>query len=880
MRWLRGHLVRLGGWRNRAARESELQAEIEANFQMQVDDNLRVGMEPAEARRAAALRFGSLDSTKEAVRDCWTLAFLEQVRQDAVYAWRGLRRNPGFAATAILSLALGSGAAIAIFTVADGVLLRPLPFPEPGRLVMVWERNTLSGRPPRNVISPANFLDWKKQNTVFESIGAFGGGSTAVDTGSGVEEVGIQYVTFDMLPLLGVRPWRGRLFTREEDLPNAPDVVILSHRLWQSRFAGSDSAIGRKIQVSGNPATIVGVMPPGFYFRNRETDLWATVGLDPARDYRKGAGRSLLAAARLKPGVPVGSAQAEMTAIAARLEKNYPEFDTHWTVNVEPLRDSLVYEVKTSMYVLLGAVALLMGVACANVANLLLARYTARRREMAVRAAIGAGQWRVVRQTMTESLVLGTCGGLLGLVVARASVAGLLWLAPRDLTRTAEVVMDLRIVAFAIGLSVLTSVLFGLIPAISAARSDVLTGLREGARGATGGHGARNALVAAEVALAIVLMAGAGLLFRTLAGLQAVDTGLNPENLLTFRVGLPNTRYPEVAKRLQFFNRALERMRSLPGVRSASAINTLPFQGFPSGTGIQIAGEPEPRPGERHTSTIRTVSPGYFSAIGIPVRQGRDFDARDNTLEAPYRFIVNETFVRRYLQGKDPLRQSVMARMQDVNPYGQIVGVVGDVKEGSVDKDPAPTVYYNQAHMGSGGMYFVLRADGRRPALAESVRAVIREMDSALPVADLAWMEDVVSETFARQRFSAVLLIGFSAIGLMLAAIGLYGVLAYAVTERTREIGIRMALGADAGRVIAMVAASGACVVAVGTAAGLAGAFVLTGLLRSMLFGVEPHDAVTFIAVPCLLALVAMAAAYLPARRASRVAPAEALRAD
>ena len=879
MRWLRGFFARLAGWRGREAREREFTAEMESHFQMHVDDNVRSGMTPADARRAAALRFGSLDSAKEEVRDRWTLAWLEHARQDVTYALRGLRRNPGFGATAVLSLALGSGAAIAIFTVADGLLLRPLPYREPGRLVMVWEHNTRAGRTMRNVIAPANFRDWKQQNTVFESMAAFADGRAVLDAGGGPEELSMQYVTFDLLPMTGVQPYRGRLFSREEDLPNTPDVIILSYRAWQSRFGGSDSAIGRTVQVAGRPATIIGVMPPGFYFRNRETDLWTTIGLDPARDYRKAAGRSLLCIARLKPGVTLSAAQSEMTAIAAGLEKAYPDFDTHWTVNLESLRDSMVYEVKTSMFVLLGAVALLLAVACANVANLLLARYTARQREMSVRFAIGAGRWRVIRQMITESLVLGAAGGLLGLVIARAGVAGLLALAPADLTRSAEVAMDLRIVAFAMALSVLTGLFFGMAPAIQAVRTDILSGLREGTRGSGGGHGLRNALVAAEVALSIVLLAGAGLLFRTLAGLQSVDPGLHAGGVLTFRLSLPNALYRDPAHRLDAFERVLQRLQGLSGVRSASAINYLPFQGMASATRIVLGGKPPARVGEEPTSTVRTVMPGYFATMGIPIRLGRDFDQRDNRVDAPYRFIVNETFVRRYLAGEEPLHRAVSVNMQQENPFGEIVGVVGDVKEGSLDHEPTATIYYNQAHMGAGTMIFVLRTSGDPLQLAAPVRAAIREMGIA-PAANVTPMEAVVRETFARQRFSAVLLIGFSAIGLVLAGIGIYGVLAYSVAERTREIGIRMALGADAPRVIGMVAVSGARVVAVGTALGLGGAYLTTGMLRSILFGVDPHDAVTFVAVPLLLGAVAMAAACLPARRASKVDPAVALRAQ
>ena len=881
MKTIRALLVRLGGWWRRGERERQLREEMESHFQMHVEDNMRAGMSAPEARRAAILRFGSVEGAKEAVRDRWTLGFLESTRSDVVYAMRGLRRNPGFAATAILSLALGTGAGIAIFTVADNLLLRPLPYPEPDRLVMVWEHRSPGGRTLHNVISPANYRDWQARNHVFDRMAAVADARAVLQEGARVEELGIQYVTYEMLPLLRVQPLRGRFFTREDDLPTSPDVAIISYRLWQSWFGGEGTAVGRKVQLNGRPATVIGVMAPGFYFRNREIDLWSTIGLDPARDYRKSAGRYLNCVARMKRGVSLQAAQREMAAIARQIEAENPVFDKNWSVVLEPLRDSMVREVKTSLYVLLGAVGLLLAVSCANVANLLLARQTARQREMAVRAAIGAGRWRVIRQLVTESLVLGIAGGLLGLGLARAAVMGLVALAPRDLSRTAAIAVDLRIVLFALGLSVATGVVFGLAPALAVWRTDVLSGLRDGSRGNLGGHGRmRNALVAAEVALSLLLLTGAGLLFRTMVGLQSVAPGLDASHVLTLRVSLPRARYREPVHRLQFFEAALGKMRSLPAVRSASSIDYLPFRGLAAGTHVRIEGRPPAKPGEELLATIRTVMPGYFQAMGIPIRMGRDFTPADNTLAAPDRFIVSESFVRRYLAGEDPLRNSISAEMLDKNPFGEIVGVVGDVKELSVDKDPEPTVYYNEAHMLSTSMVFVVRAAGNPLALAAPLRQVIQQIDPAQPAAEIEPMETIVSETFARQRFSAILLLGFSLVAVLLAGVGIYGVLAYAVTERTREIGVRMALGANPGAVIGMVLASGARVVLAGTAGGLASAFVLTGVMKTMLFGVGTHDTATFVATPLTLAAVAMAAAYIPARRASHVAPAEALRGD
>jgi len=454
-------------------------------------------------------------------------------------------------------------------------------------------------------------------------------------------------------------------------------------------------------------------------------------------------------------------------------------------------------------------------------------------------------------------------------------------LAPKELVGTAAVAIDLRILGFAVALSLLTGIVFGLAPSLAASRADLLGGLREDGRGSIRGNsGLRRGLVAAEVALSVALLAGAGLLFRSLMGLQGVDPGLDASGVLTFRVSLPSARYPELPRRLEFHQRALDQLRALPGVRAAGAINTLPFHGMPSGTYVNIGGRPAAKPGEELLATIRTVAPGYFHAMGIPLRSGRDFSAADNTLDSPYRFIVSESFARKYLAGEEPLGKQINALMQNTNPFGEIVGVVGDVKEGAVDREPTPTVYYVHAHMATGQMVFVVRTAGDPRSLTEPARGIIRELDAAQPVADIEVMEKIVAETFSRQRFSALLLVGFSMVSLLLAAVGIYGVLAYTVTERTREFGVRVALGADPGRITALVLGMGARLVLAGTAAGLAGALALTRLLKTMLFGVGVHDPVTFAAVPLVLATVALLAAYLPARRASRLPPLDALRAE
>ena len=879
MRALRRLALRLAGPFRKARQERELAEEFESHFQMHVEENLRRGMNAEQALREARLKFGGVDSAKESMREESTIMTLETIWQDLRYAARGASRNPGFAITAIFSLALGIGASVAIFTLTDNLLLRPLPYRDPGQLMMVWEMNHSRPAMTRNVVSPANYRDWKAQNHVFQSMAVFAEGPSAFSDGNRVEELDEQYMSADLLPMLGVQPFRGRLFTAAEDLPNTPNLVLISYRLWQSWFAGDDGVIGKQIQVRSRPGTIIGVLPPGFYFRNRNTDLWEAMGLDPARDYRKNAGRYAMSVARLKPGATRERAQAEMTAIAKRLETEYPQFDTNWTVNVEPLRDSLVSEVKTSMLVLLSAVGLLLAVACANVANLLLARYTSRRREMAVRVAIGAGRARVVRQLITESLALGVTGGLLGVALARWAVLRLIALAPLDLARNVAIEVDYRIVLFAVAASVLTGLVFGLAPSFVASRADLTRGLREDSRSNAGGGGnLRSVLVGTEVALSVMLLAGAGLLFRSLVGLQAVDPGLNPARVLTFSVLIPGARYREPLQRTQFFKTALEQVEQLPGVESASAVSYLPFNGMSAGTDLKIAGRPAVKPGEELVAAIRTVMPGYFRTLGIPVKRGRVFTAADNTLDSPYRFVVNEAFVQKYMAAEEPVGQQISVEMDGKNPFGEIIGVVGNVKEGALDKEPTPTVYYIHSHLVYTGMVFVVRTKNDPLLLADPVRKVIHGIDPLQPVAQIRTMDEIVRETFARQRFSALLLGGFSLVSLLLAAVGIYGVLAYSVTERTREIGVRVALGAEPARILALVLGSGMRVVLVGAAAGLGGAMALTGLLRSLLFGVQPHDAATLSAVVAVLLLVALAAAYLPARRAAQLAPVDALR--
>jgi putative ABC transport system permease protein len=891
MRILRAVMVRLAGWFSKTRREREWTAEFESHLQLHIDDNLRAGMSPDDARREALVKFGGVESVKESMRDRATFMWVDASWQDVRYALRSLRRGPGFAATAILSLALGLGASLAVFTVADNLLVRPPPYRNASQLVTIWEANPQRGF-HHNIVSPGNYLDWKAQNDVFAGMAGLRESRSVLIHGDRAEEFGKQSVTADFFPVLGVQPVRGRLFTTEEDRASTSNdtLLLISYRLWQSWFAGDDSVIGRKVKINSLPRTIIGVLPPGFFFLSRDIDLWEPLGLNPAQDYRKTEGYWMTCVARMRPRVTISQTQAHMTTLAARLEAAHPEFNKNWTVEIEPLRDSMIRDrsvggdsapVKTSLLALLGAVGLMLAVACANVANLLLARYGSRRREIAVRAALGAGRGRVVRQLLTESILLSLAGGICGLALARWAVTGLLILAPANLTQSADIHVDSRIFIFAVGLSMLTSILFGMAPALVTSRASLTGALRGDNRSGLGAGGHLRAwLVGAEIAISVVLLTGAMLLFRSLVGYEALRPGLDPSNLLTFRVSIPAARYEKIPQRIQFFESAIEQIERLPGVRSASAVMYPPFSGPGFGTWVNIEGHPPAKPGEEILALIRTVMPGYFRTLGIPLKQGRVFTESDNAETSPYRFIVNQAFVRQVLRGEQPLGKKINTLMEPENPFGEVIGVVGDVREWSIDHEPMPTVYYPYVHLNFTSMILLVRAERNPLSFAEPARRIIRGLDPAQPIAEVRTMEDMLGENFSRQRFSAWLLSGFSIVALALAGVGIYGVLAYSVTARTRELGVRAALGADSGRIIALVLKTGARPVLGGLAAGIAGALALAGLLQSLLFGIGPRDPLTFIMVPCLFAAVALIAAYLPARRAARLEPMDALRTE
>jgi putative ABC transport system permease protein len=862
----------------RSRKDAELTQELEFHLEEEAEQQRERGAGEQEAKWAARRDLGNLTRVKETTRAAWSWTAVERFAQDLQYALRGFKNNPGFALTAILSLTLGLGTSLAIYTAADNLLLRPLPYPHTSQLVMLWEEHGQDKQAPR-LVAPRNYFAWNSRTNVFQDIAAFEISHAVLGESARSEEVGEIEASSILMPMLSVQPILGRRFAETESRPGSEPVMLISFRLWQGWFGGNRNIIGKRIPFGGRPRTIVGVLPANFSFYDREIDVWSPLVISPAQN--NGDGRWMECLARLKPSVTLERAQAEMTALAQQRALEDPEFNKGWTVSIQSLHDALVRNVKPSLIILLGSVGLLLAVACANVANLLLARYTARQKEIALRICLGAGRSRVARQLLTESILLAGIGGATGMLFARWAISFLVFLAPKDLTQFIEIDVDWRIYLFAAGLAALTSILFGLAPALAGSRTELAKTMQMESRSSTAAKGhLRVWFVGAEIALSVVLLSGALLLFRSLERLQRVNPGIDATNLLTVRVSLPGGQYAKPAQTIQFFSRAVQEIASLPGVRAASAISHLPFKGLVPATSIQIAGRPPRKPGDHQIATIRTVLPGYFRTMGVPLLSGRDFTAADNKEGTPHRFIVSQAFVNRYLGKSNPLDQQISVWMEDKNPFGQIVGVVADVKDERLDQAPTPTVYYPHAHLPYDRMIIVVRSASIPLALTTSIRSVIRRLDPAQPIADVKPMSEVIAATYSRQRFSAVLLIGFAGASLLLAAVGVYGVLTYSVSERTRELGVRIAVGATPARVASLVITAAAAPVFAGLLVGMMGAFGLTGLLQSLLFNVSPRDPLTFVAIPVILAFVALLSAYLPAERASRLDPIVALRSD
>jgi putative ABC transport system permease protein len=803
--------------------------------------------------------------------------FLSDVR----LALRGLVRSRAFTTAALLTLAIGIGANAAIFSVLDALMLRPLPYPDPERLVVIWEKNIPRQRMD-NVVSPGNYIHWSEQARVFERMAGVGQASyfrmSITGGGGDPEELPTQAVTAEFFPILGVRPAQGRWFLPEEDKPNTR-VAILSHSLWTRRFGADPAIVGKAVTLNGNAFTVVGIMPPEFFFIERNAALWVTIGL-PAQA-RTPRGRWMLVTARMKPGVTIPQAQSEMDTIMARLAAQFPEVNAGWGANIVPLHRQVVGRVRPAILTLTAAVGAVLLIACANVANLLLARGASRRRELAVPAALGAGRGRIVRQLLAESVTLAVFGAAAGLLLAWWGIAAFRAAAEAgfSLPRAHEIALNGRVVLFTLGLSLVTALLFGLAPAFSAASLDLQNSLRDGARvdDARGGR-LRSLLVVAEIAIALVLLAGAGLLIRSFARLLDVDLGFRPEQILSARISIPAVRYDNSGKVVRFFDELVKRVEGLPGVRAAGGVSFLPLAGPAAATRFEIIGREKPPLGAEPVCEVRVATGNYFAAMGIPHIAGRLFDERDSR-DGTRTVIINQTMAQQYWPNESPLGRRITLNWNNQG-LEEIVGVVGDIRHAALETASRPMIYYPPGRFSYPWIALVVRAAGDPAALGPAVVKEVHAMDPALPVADLRPMEAVVARSVAERRMVMAILAGLALVAALLAAIGIYGVMAYSVAQRTREIGVRMALGARPKDIARLVVGRALALTAAGAAIGAAGAVGLTRFMSTLLFDTEPTEPAVFGAVLAGLVAIALAASLLPGRSAARVDPLIALRAE
>jgi putative ABC transport system permease protein len=796
---------------------------------------------------------------------------LADLLRDVRLALRSLTNAPGFAFAAILTLALGVGATSAIFSVVNAVVLRPMPFPGSESLVMVWEITPQSGQ---FSVAPANFFDWRRQATSFEGLAALGNSSVTLQGPSGPEQLPAAFVSSEFFKVMGVRPAMGRGFTPEEEVPGRDNVIVLSHGAWQRRFGADPRALGSTVSINGSPSTIVGIMPAGFAFP-LTAELWFPFAMDQAKATR--GGHYLGVIARIKPGVTHERAEAEMKALAGRLALQYPEQNAGESAMIVPLHEQVIGEVRPALLTLLAAVAMTVLIACANVANLLLVRGSVRRKELAIRAALGASRARLVRQMLVESLVLAMTGGIIGIGLAQLAIRPLQVLSAGTLPRVAEISIDLSVLGFAFAVSLLTGIVFGLAPAWQAASAALVDVLKDGGRGSHSpiGRWMRTGLLITEVALSMVLLVGAALLLRSFANVTGIDPGFRPDGVLTFRVSLPNTAYRDGHQRMTFYDALTTRLEALPGVRGAGLVQNLPLKGDYL-LGFELQGKPPVKREDRPSANYRAISGRYFETLGIPLMRGRTFADRDKD-GAPLVAIIDEAFARRYFPGEDPIGRGIDIG-NGSDGFAEIIGVVGSVRYDGLAAAPRPMMYAPLAQDGFGSMWVVARTTGDPADLMTEARQVVRSLDPALPAYSMNTLEDVISESIAPRRFPMLLLGLFAAIAMGLAAVGLYGVVAYGVSLRTQEIGIRMAIGAGRGDVMRMIVVSGMRIALIGVIVGIAGALALSRLMRTLLFEVTAVDPASYAATAMMLLAVAALACYIPARRAMRLDPLSALR--
>lgn len=869
-------------WKQR--KDEELDAEIQTHLDEAIRERMERGESAEQARLNAQREFGNVGLVKEVTREMWGWAWLERLGQDLRFGLRMLRKNWGFTLIAIFTLALGIGANTAIFSVVNAVLLRPLPYPSPSELVLIRHLNKADGSQGETIAYP-DFQDWKAQNSVFVDLATFRPNGFSLAIGNDLEQISAATVSANFFALLGVNAYRGRAFLPVEETAAGGRVAMLSHAYWQNRFGGDEKLLGQQIKLSDELFTVIGILPPDFKFpfRLEKAEIWTTNAIISGGMMGRGA-RNFQALARLKPGVSLASAQTEMEGLAARMEQANPGTNRNASVVLVGMQDWLTKEIRPTLWLLLGAVGFVLLIACANVANLLLARALARQKELTVRVALGASSWRIAQQLLTESLLLSLTGGALGVLLASWGIRLLMTLSPPSLPRINAVELNAQVLGFTFVVAVMTGIFFGLIPAWKAARPslpDLNAALKEGGKrtASAGSKWLRSSLVVGEIAIALLLLIGAGLLINSFIRLTRVELGFKPDEVLIARLSLPAKSYPSGAAKIAFLRRMQDEIKSLSGVHSVSFASSLPFQGNITSS-FNIKGRELPENGLPSMSGVVFIMPDYFATMGMRIVQGRGFTDADNYRSAGA-VIVNEAFARQYLPQGNPLGQRV-SQFANRTPDGpqefEIVGIVNDVRATALNQEPQPEIYvsYLQAPQSFGVL--AVRTEGEAMNFVSPVRQLIRSLDAAQTVPSMNSIENRIADSILPQRFNLLLLSIFAGVGLLLTLVGIYGVMSYHVTSNTHEIGIRMALGAQRGDVLKLVLRQGVSLTLLGIAIGLAGAFGLTRLMTTLLFGVSATDPLTFVLIPVLLIATASLACYFPARRATKVDPLIALR--
>ncbi|HET7697365.1 MAG TPA: ABC transporter permease [Vicinamibacterales bacterium] len=881
---LRELLARLAGALGRGRGDDELSTELSFHLEMLEAQHRARGLDPAAARRAARLDLGADAPIAEAWRDQRGLPPVDTFVQDVRYGSRMLRRTPGFTLAALLTLAIGIGANTAMFSVVDAVLLRPLPYPEPERLVAIGDR-TADGQ--ASSVGFATVLDWRERSRAIESFAMMRAWLPTLVTNGEAERLPAVRVSANYFDMMGVRPALGRGFTADDDRPEHWRVVLLSDALWRRRFNADPSIVGRTITMNDRAFRVVGVMPAGFEpldaerFYNTSAELWAPIGYALGGDSSCRRCQHLRGFARVRRGVSLADASVEMNAIREQMRREHPSEYEAGSIAVVPLRDALTGNVRGALLVLLAAVGFVLLIACANVANLLLARAVTRRRELALRAVLGASRGRIVRQLLTESLLLAGGGAVAGVLLAAASLEAVAALAPVTLPRMSHIAIDARVLAFTAGLTILTSLIFGLVPAWREGRASAPRTLAVDSRGSVGGRSrAQAVLVVADLVLALVLLAGAGLMLRTVRAVVQTNPGFNPDRILALSFSLVGQAYAEDSAVVAFQERALQQLRALPGVDAVTLAGQVPFGGNGDCRGFHASGRMKPNPVDDPCIERYGVTPDYWGLMGIPVLAGRTFTEADTAAAQPV-LVISESTARQVWGGDSPLGAQVRMGNSERGPWRTVVGVVADVHHDDLTASPAPAMYTPQTQFTDSFLVALVKSATLDPAtLVAPVRAVFRSLDPSVPIYDVATLPELVAKSSAERQFVMRLLAAFAAVAVFLAAIGLYGVVSHGVAQRTREVGVRVALGAQRRDVLALVLAGGARLVAAGVAAGMAAAALATRSLGTLVFGVSPLDPLTFGAAAVMLTVVALGAHILPIRRALRIDPAAALRSE